>query len=104
MSFFKALKRVPESLSGSGHDMSGAAKEPLPEHECDHCHVAMEYKGPHAIRTGGLSRKFGLVGDVVLGVGETIISNVLERNVAVHVFVCQECGRIEMINDPKHGF
>jgi len=40
----------------------------------------------------------------VLGVGETIISNVLERNVAVHVFVCQECGRIEMINDPKHGF
>lgn len=104
MSFYHALKRVPDGLSSSGKELGTKGAEPIPQHYCNQCNIEMEYKGPHALRTGGLSRKFGLIGEVVLGVAETIVNTVLERNVAVHVFVCPECGRLEIINDPKHGF
>ncbi|CAB1128443.1 conserved protein of unknown function [Candidatus Hydrogenisulfobacillus filiaventi] len=97
MSFFRALE---QALSGGG-----AAPDRLPDHACARCQVAMEYKGPHALRTGGLNRGWGVAADVLLGAGdETALNELMEKNVVVHVFVCPQCGALDLVNDPRRGF
>ncbi|WP_219930630.1 hypothetical protein [Sulfoacidibacillus thermotolerans] len=77
----------------------------MPDHICHACHVPMNYHGAHALRTGGLSRGFGLAADFLLGgQDEELINTAMEKNVVLHVFVCQNCGRVEFINDPRKGF
>jgi len=97
MGFFDMLRRAAEGLGQDGqyhHD-----------HLCVRCQVPMQYHGAHALRTGGLSRGAGLLTDLFLGGrDEEFLNTALERNVAVHVFVCPECGSIDFINDPRHGF
>jgi hypothetical protein len=96
MSFFRAL----ESALGGGN-VGGA----MPEHHCARCQIAMQYKGPHALRTGGLNRGWGVAADVFLGAGDEVaVDQLMEKNVIVHVFVCPECGALDLVNDPRRGF
>lgn len=52
MNFFRALEAA---LTGNA-----APPTQMPEHPCARCQVSMTYRGPHAFRTGGLSRGPGL--------------------------------------------
>ncbi len=98
MSFFRHLE---SALAGG----SAANANQAPDHMCARCQVAMTYKGPHALRTGGLNRGWGVAADVFLGArDETAIDQMMEKNVVVHVFVCSECGSIDFVNDPRRGF
>ena len=97
MGFFDGLRRAAEGL---GHDELQDT-----QHICVRCNVPMGYRGAHAIRTGGLSKGAGLITDFIFGGrDEEFINTAMERNVAVHVFVCEQCGQIEFVNDPQHGF
>ncbi|SMC05033.1 hypothetical protein SAMN00768000_1987 [Sulfobacillus thermosulfidooxidans DSM 9293] len=96
MGFFKSLRNAMEGTSSAQN---------LPDHMCQSCQIAMEYRGPHALRTGGLNRGWGVAADVLLGArDEAFFDQLTEKNIIVHVFVCPDCGRIEMINDPRRGF
>ncbi len=96
MSFFKSLQNMVDG---------GQQPAQMPDHQCNACQTAMDYRGPHAIRTGGMNRGWGVAADVLLGArDETFFDQMTERNVMVHVFVCSHCGRIEMVNDPHRGF
>ncbi len=95
MSFFKSLKNMSE----------GQSAQNMPDHLCQSCNVAMQYHGPHGLRTGGMNRGWGVAADMFLGArDETMFDQMTEKNVIVHVFVCPECGRLEFINDPRRGF
>lgn len=97
MGFFDGLRRAAEGLGND--DLQNV------NHICERCNVSMGYHGAHALRTGGLSRGAGLVTDFLLGGrDEGFLNTAMERNVAVHVFVCNNCGKIEFVNDPTHGF
>ncbi|MDP9727708.1 hypothetical protein ACOJUR_15215 [Alicyclobacillus tolerans] len=97
MGFFDNLVRAMEGNSSNGNYQG--------DHECLRCHIPMRYHGAHVLRTGGVSRGAGLIGDLLLGGrDEEFINTALERNVAVHVFACERCGSLEFINDPRHGF
>lgn len=100
MSFFRAL----ESMVSGGGQMGGAPSQ-MPDHPCARCQIAMTYHGPHALRTGGMNRGWGVAADVLLGArDEAAINQMMEKNVLIHVFVCSQCGSIEFVNDPQRGF
>lgn len=97
MGFFGDLKRAVEGVSQDGSYQNN--------HDCARCHVSMNYHGAHALRTGGLSKGAGLIGDFLFGGrDEEFVNTALERNVAVHVFSCPQCGSLDFVNDPRHGF
>lgn len=131
MSFFRELERLAQGVgndldpqrnngysqqnqgnysqqgTGSyGQQQNFANAQPqMPDHHCSTCNIPMNYHGAHALRTGGLSRGFGLAADLVLGgQDEDMFNTAMEKNVVLHVFVCQNCGRLEFINDPRKGF
>lgn len=96
MSFFKSLQNMVDG---------GEQPAKMPDHQCNACQTSMDYRGPHAIRTGGMNRGWGVAADVLLGArDEALFDQMTERNVLVHIFACPHCGRIEMVNDPKRGF
>lgn len=87
----------------AGYDPSQANQ--MPDHLCHPCGTAMSYRGAHAIRTGGMTRGYGIAADLFLGSStEELLNTATERNVIVHVFACPQCGRIEFVNDPRKGF
>lgn len=97
MGFFDSLRRAAEGISQDGQYNN--------DHHCARCQVTMQYHGAHAIRTGGLSRGAGFVTDMLLGGrDEEFLNTAMERNIAVHVFVCPQCGSIDFVNDPQRGF
>ncbi|SRR5579875_664981 len=98
MSFFR---RLEEMASGT----AGASQATLPPHPCANCRTEMQYRGPQAIRTGGVTRGVGLGLDLLLGGGgDDFFNQAIERNVVVHVLVCPSCGEVAFVNDPRRGF
>ena len=124
MSFFRALENIANMAQGMSNSMGNQAygnqqgygnpqgygnqqgyQQPMPDHSCERCNTPMAYQGAHAIRTGGLSKGWGIAADFVLGGhDEEYINTAMERNVILHVFVCQSCGKVEFVNDPRKGF
>ena len=96
MGFFDSLRRAAEGIGQDGQYNN--------DHHCARCQVSMQYRGAHAMRTGGLTRGTGLLTDLFLGGGdEGFLNTAMEKNVAVHVFVCPQCGGSDFVNDPNHG-
>lgn len=123
MNFFQSLENLAQMAQGMGNPQSSGSYQQtypqpssgnvspqgnpsqLPDHPCHQCNIPMSYHGAHALRTGGLSKGFGLAADLFLGGGdEGFINTAMEKNVVLHVFVCGSCGRLEFINDPQRGF
>jgi len=97
MSFYRAL--------ADAFNAGNASTTQFPDHVCLRCQQPMMYKGPHAIRTGGLSQGWGFAADLFLGArDEVAINQALEKNIVVHVFMCSLCGSLDLINDPQKGF
>jgi hypothetical protein len=97
MGFFSHLEQM---ASGTAD-----AATPPPPHNCGSCRSSMAYRGPHALRTGGLQRGIGVGADLLFGAGaDDLFNQATERNVVVHVMVCPNCGEIAFINDPRRGF
>ncbi|MCY0889081.1 MAG: hypothetical protein OWQ59_11580 [Alicyclobacillaceae bacterium] len=97
MGLFGELKHMAE---GTGHSQMQATQR-----DCLRCQSPMEYRGAHAIRTGGLSRGAGLVTDMLLGGrDEEFLDTAMERSTALHVFVCPQCAEVSLVNDSRHGF
>ncbi|RIV23110.1 hypothetical protein D2Q93_08210 [Alicyclobacillaceae bacterium I2511] len=101
MGFFHELENIAQGMG-----MNNGEQQPnLPDHLCHQCHIPMQYHGAHTLRTGGLSRGTGFVTDLLLGGrDEEYLNTAMEKNVVLHVFVCNDCGRVELINDPHRGF
>ena len=95
MSFYRALADA----------FNGNTTSQWPDHLCLRCQQPMMYKGPHAMRTGGLSQGWGVAVDMLLGArDEVALNQMMEKNVLVHVFLCLQCGSLDLINDPAKGF
>jgi hypothetical protein len=106
VSFFRELERMAQGMGGTqDYPQQVAPGQNMPDHNCASCNTAMSYRGAHAIRTGGLSRGFGIATDLLFGAGdEELFNSATERQVVLHVFCCQSCGRLEFVNDPRRGF
>lgn len=99
MSFFRALERMAQNVE------QGMQPLAMPDHPCVACQTPMQYRGAHALRTGGLGRGMGIGMDVLLGGRDEQLTNTAtEQNIVVHVFACASCGRLEFVNDPRKGF
>lgn len=97
MGFFR---RIEEELTNSG-----AGGQTVPNRVCVRCNQGMTYRGPHALRTGGMNQGWGVAADVFFGAqDETLINQMMEKNVLTHIFVCPQCGAVEVVNDPQRGF
>lgn len=53
----------------------------------------------------GLNKGWGVAADLFWGAqDEAALNQLMEKNVLTHVFVCPQCGSVEIVNDPQRGF
>ena len=98
MGFFR---RIEEELTNG----VSASPQGMPDRTCIRCNQPMQYRGPHALRTGGMNKGWGVAADLFLGAqDETALNQLMEKNVLTHIFVCPQCGAVEVVNDPQRGF
>lgn len=87
-------------------DLENHLRPNIPQRMCLECQTPMQYRGDHAIRTGGMpGGPVGVTIDGIIGpANESFANEGFEKNVRVRVFVCPTCGDLRLVNDPNHGF